>query len=75
MIPFLFLLGSMLLAGCANPNDLVHDGMQPIRSASVDRVDVVGTAADRKFFNDADAHIEVEVRSSDTNVLVVEGRL
>ena len=70
MASFVFPMGSMLLAGCANPDDLVHDRMEPIRGASVHRVNMIGTATDRKLFNHTDAHGDVEGWSSDSEVLV-----
>lgn len=52
-------LSAMILTGRANPDDLVHYWMAPIRGASVNRVNVISTATDGKLFNDADTHSAV----------------
>lgn len=71
MMSFVFPMGSVLLTRCANPDDLVHDRMEPVRGAPVHRVNMIGTATDRKLFNHADAHADVEGWSSDSEVVVL----
>lgn len=53
-------LAGMLLTGCPDPDDLVHDRMAAIRGATVHRVDMVDTTAYWEFLNDADAHAVVK---------------
>ena len=50
------LSAAMLLAGCPNPDNLVHYLMSSVIGATVHRVDMIDAAADRKLLDNADAH-------------------